>query len=148
MEDSIGPATENENLLPQKSSGQQPAFKVSDSVKRNCFKGVDGRCDDQMLFLVEQMLSEKRDEPWARQCEEHLRRLVSGAEQRYSIRQLQCGSTICAMEVTSPVGSYFGNFEQDDWLKQNLSLSDRTNGYELDPAGQRVTVTLGVCSRD
>lgn len=114
---------------------------ISDSVLQFCQK--TDRCESVFIVLRE-LAQEPRDLTWAPRTEDILRRFVqSYPEGRYSIRAIECRTSGCVMEVSSPVGSLplmYGHPLFDD------SMLERINrlGFEYDDSGKRTVVDFRI----
>jgi hypothetical protein len=75
--------------------------------------------------------------------EARLREYVTTDESgKYPIRSLECRTSVCVVEVGSTFGPYFGVFRDGDALYKRVSAEIGAIGYETQPDGSRVTVTL------
>jgi hypothetical protein len=133
------PATINpEDLDPTSVIGRP--FPVSASVEKGCRRGVD-TCDEVYELLLE-MAQEPRDFAWATDMEAKLRDYVKNIEpDKFSIRTIECRTSLCVVEVASIHGPLFG-IQYKAPLYKKLSNSIGMFGYEADPSSARVTVTL------
>jgi hypothetical protein len=120
-------------------------FNVSPSVSSRC-KGFLN-CDEISKKLSD-MAREPRDKAWATEMETKLQdEVMSQGPDKYSIRNIECRASICALEVASVFGTYIGPGYGDSL---NLSLSngiDTMWGYEIDARGVKTTVTLTTFTR-
>ncbi len=119
-------------------------FPVSASVEarcRNWANKADDPCED-VHKLLSRMAQEPRDTAWAAQMEEEIRdQVMTGSPGKYSIRAVECRTSVCAVEVASLFGLYFGP-KYDDPLSSKLEQGIHTWGYEFDASGGRITVTV------
>lgn len=134
------------NVLVLENSLVGRAFPVSASVEAHCseYPDIPEVCDE-LHELLARMSKEPRDPGWATSMEEKLRRLIMVEPGRFTIRALQCRSSVCALEVASP----FGMLRLRDLkplLGNEIDLGDSARGYETTPHGI-VTVTLFVLER-
>jgi len=122
------------------------AFPVSTSVEAMCkkisSKGEDA-CADTHQVLAE-FAQQPRDPTWASSMEGRLRDLVM-SEPGYTIRTLECRTSLCVAEVASINGMF--NFitpvGSDPALHRDLMPGVGETGYEIDPSSMaRITVTL------
>jgi len=61
---------------------------------------------------------------------------------KYSIREIECRTSICAIEVASLYGTYLWKGEQNESLNRQMMNGLSTWGYETDSSGSRITVTV------
>jgi hypothetical protein len=121
-------------------------FSVSKALVAAC-KRDDSLCPGMYKTLTK-LAQEPRDNAWASQTEAIIQNQIeSQGPDKYSIRSLECRTTVCAVEVTSLFGPYSGLRYSDD-VKYSLRTGLGTVGaYETDPFGARVTVTLMTFTR-
>jgi hypothetical protein len=101
-----------------------------------------GVCDVVQRLLLK-MAQEPRDPLWATDMEAKLRQHLTTTEQgTLSIRTIECRTSLCAVEVASLSGPYFGNLDSNAFLHESLFTWMATHGYEPDPSGASITVTL------
>jgi hypothetical protein len=114
-------------------------FPISTSVATDC-RRLAGTCDEG-LQLLSKMVQEPRDAEWAKEMESRLRaHFLTAQPGKYSIRAIECRSTVCAAEVASPDGPYLGgpySFVAANDLYNGPSFL----GYETGELGATVTVT-------
>lgn len=126
-------------------------FPVSSSVTTSC-RAISGGGDDACGNTWEplrRMEQEPRDSAWANEMESMLGdHLASGDVGKFRIRAVECRTTICVVEVESMSGPYFGSFDRDAPLFKVLYPGIGAHGYETDPSGTRITVTLMPYTRD
>jgi hypothetical protein len=94
------------------------------------------------------MAKEPREEPWATAAERAIRALVElepGSERprevTYTIRALECRTSICFVETASIMGAFTTQlyyFERSTGLTAQYSI----DSSETDPSGNKVHVTL------
>lgn len=122
-------------------------FPRSDLVEAECRTYWEGRESGEPRYCAEhrallaQLESEPREEPWASQTEQKLRGYVNAFAGQYTIKALECRSSVCATECASPYGmlnmpSY--EFSREAALLPRLALTAREN--QLD--GTQTTITL------
>lgn len=82
-------------------------FPMSASVEAGC-RRLGGLCDED-LQLLSKMAQEPRDAEWAKEMESNLRdHFVTAEPGEFSIRAIECRTTLCAAEVESLYGPYLG----------------------------------------
>jgi hypothetical protein len=118
-------------------------FPVSPSVDARCklIKKVD-LCERQHNMLAK-MAQEPRDNSWATKTEALIQdEVMSEKPGVYSIRNIECRSSLCAVEVESLSDAYVG--ESYDFLNpNNLVDGFRMGGApETDDLGRQVSVTF------
>jgi hypothetical protein len=121
-------------------------FAVSDSVEVVCKRRRVNLCE----MIHEDLTSlshEARDLAWAPKIESLIRNKVSSqGPDTYSIRSVDCRSTICAVEVESTADAYIStnyNFQ----VANGLAEGRKAFGEEVDASGHRVMVSLIVFVR-
>lgn len=115
-------------------------FPTSDSIRNTCaeYSGLkSGSCRDHEAALT-RLAKEGRDEKWAPLMEDAIASLVA-PHQNYSIRSIDCRTTVCAVEIESILGVF--DRSAPEKLKNKLERVDTINGYERNDSNQRVTVT-------
>jgi hypothetical protein len=112
-------------------------FPVSNSVAAGC--KADG-CPELDQALAK-FADEPRDPVWASKIEEKLREFIA-TDPQYTVRNLECRSTLCFAEVTSILGGFNDGIKSNDSLHGLLYTDNRVFGYERDPSSGRITVTL------
>jgi hypothetical protein len=123
---------------------------MSDSVATACGDTRDAEtsiCGDELRVLRE-MERERRDEAWASQMEATLRSLLTSAPYAaYTVRNIECRSSICATEIASTYGRHPG-LALKDLQRIGMDHGNGLFGYERNEYGERVTVTLRIFRRD
>jgi hypothetical protein len=139
--DAIGAAT----LSTESSGGVNNAvigrsFQISDSVDSQC-RHEPSSCSDVLRNLV-RLAKEPRDNLWAAEMEKLIQiNIAKQEEKQYSIRNIECRTSVCAVEVASIFGPYMVG--RDDHLRSSLRPGLATLGvYEADSSGAKVTVTV------
>jgi len=124
-------------------------FPISDSVLAACESAsTASRWCDANRKLLSEMAKEPRNEPWATQAEQAIRALVElepGTQTprsiTYTIRALECRSSICFVETASTLEGFrtqLYDFEKTSGLRAEYPVY----GYETDEYGSKVCVTL------
>lgn len=117
-------------------------FPVSASVEFTCRK-LGGSCDEELDGLLSKFAHEPRDPAWAAEMETRLREFILTSEPgKFSIRAVECRTSLCVVEVASGFGAYIDHLESSESLSKDLFGWIGTHGYEVDQASARVTVTL------
>jgi hypothetical protein len=119
-------------------------FSISASIEARCRRD----CDEVNEKLSE-MVQEPRDSVWATEMEMKIQdNLTSQGSDKYSIRNIECRASLCAVETASLFGQYLGPAYNDP-LNKSLGGGGLIPiwGYEFDPSGARVTVSLVVLMR-
>lgn len=121
-------------------------FPVSTSVEATC-RLLGGSCDEKLDGLLTEFAQQPRDPAWAPDMETTLRNHLTTAEpDKYTIRALECRTTLCAVEVASLYGAYHGApyvFVRGNDLFNGSAMY----GYESSQSMERVTVTLRTFER-
>lgn len=119
-------------------------FPLSASIRSKCLQmGKD--CNELQLH---RFAEEPRDSVWAPEMEAKLRDLArSDPMGSYTVRNVECRTTICAMEVASPGGPYFGSIDVTSPLYRQISSGIEINAYETHPDSVKITVTLKIFVR-
>jgi hypothetical protein len=123
-------------------------FPVSESILAACERANPSKWCTPNKKLLDEMAEEPREEPWATMAERAIRALVElepGTEMpravTYTIRALECRTSICFVETTSIMGAFYTQlyyFEETSGLTAQYSIS----GTETDASGNKVYVTL------
>lgn len=92
--------------------------------------------------LLSEMSQEPRDEVWAAEAEVRLRSLIMAEPTPFTVRAVECRTSLCAIELASIYGGYHGDLDSDEWLHKNLRLWIGDFTCEEDPHGRGSTVTL------
>lgn len=119
------------------------AFPVSASIIAEC-EPVPGwrpshACRPNRK-LLEAMAEEPREEPWASAAEQAIRELLAQQPTTYTIRALECRTSLCFMEVASEMQAFSSrwyDFETKGPLTAGFSISSS----ETAEYGTRVYVT-------
>ena len=111
-------------------------FPMSPSVEGPCRKEIakdpkTASCD-RVLDLLSAMAREPRDPAWAFEAETRLRDLINANPKLFTIRAIECRTSLCAIEVASTYGQYLGVDGVDKWIDRNLMLSIGLHGLERD----------------
>jgi hypothetical protein len=114
-------------------------FPVSPSVESGC--KLDDSCSD-LHQMLSRFAEEPRDPAWASEMEGKLRDLVMLDSGEYTVRDVECRTSICLVEVASLYGVYYRQIPADNPLSKRLLPMAGDWGYELDPNSARVTVTI------
>ena len=114
-------------------------FRLSASIMSRCRRlGID--CDE--LHLTK-FAEESRDNIWAPLMEENILRLVLSEDSgKYEVRNIECRTTLCALEVASVNGPFFGSIDVNDPVYRLLSSGVQIHAYEIAPDLTKITVTL------
>ncbi|SRR6266404_3925032 len=148
-------------VTPQKNAGTKPptlpavfgtdmsvigtAFSVSASVTTTCKR--DKIMCPEVYKKLSQLVEEPRDNAWASQTEANIQgQIESLGLDRYSIRNLECRTSVCAVEVESTASQYLG-IEFYYMVKYSLTQGLATTAFETDSSGARIYVTLMTFSR-
>jgi len=113
-------------------------FPVSASVEAGC---KDDLFCQQFHELLRTFSEEPRDASWATEMESKLRDYVTVEDGQATIRGLECRTSLCLLEVTSPRGVFSG-ISRDSPLSWQLFNENKIWGYETDPTSARITVTV------
>jgi hypothetical protein len=120
------------------------AFQVSESILRECERKLGTQpwlsCEPNKK-LLEDMAEEPRDEPWASSAERAIRALVEQEPGNFTIRALECRSSICFVETASLMGGFHPqlySFEKNGGLRAGYQI----HSSELDELGSKTYVTL------
>jgi hypothetical protein len=120
-------------------------FPISESVSSGCEReGSDSPCMD-VVNLLTQMAEEPRDLRWAKETEAGLQAWLSQSSE-FTIRAIECRTTLCAVEVSSIHGP-LGRFRYGEPPDRNVINSIPLFGYETNPSSARVTVTVRMFKR-
>ena len=120
---------------------------MSSSVAGTCER--DSQASDLCASehaILSKFSRERRDSAWADLVEGELRdylRSVGGG--KFTIRSLQCRTTVCAAEVTS--SERMPLILTNRRLREKLRSGYGAYGYETDSAGARITVSLALYER-
>jgi len=115
-------------------------FPLSPSMKAKC--RVDDGCAPE-LRLLKQFSQQPRDPVWAPKMEAGLRDLVM-SQPGYSIRAIECRTSLCVAEVASGLGMFnfiatTGPYGSDPSLSSMHAVYPET-AYEHDPTYATVTL--------
>jgi hypothetical protein len=89
------------------------------------------------------MTEEPRDPEWAPAAESMLRDFIETTDPgKFSIRALECRTSICAVEVESIYGPFSGRVLGYEPLADELRRDAPMLGFEADEFGTRMTVTV------
>jgi hypothetical protein len=152
-----GPAGQSlANSDTNEGKGTRQAFGTDRSVIGTPFSvsaAVTDRCrfDKIVCPLIYKKLAEFANEPrdnaWAAQEEANIQNHIeSQGPDKYSIRNLECRTTICTVEVSSISDQYLG-MPYYYMVKYSLSQDLGTGAYETDALGARVGVSLMTFTR-
>ncbi len=122
-----------------------PPFPVSPSVEASCKRLSTPASDfcEGAHRLLDKMSRERRDPAWASEMEQKLRDHIATSEPgKFTIRALECRSSVCILEVESILGPYTGGFRSGSPLYKQLDWDLPARGYETNVDSARVTVTL------
>jgi hypothetical protein len=112
-------------------------FPVSASVVAGCRLVACPELDEALAKFS----AEPRDSMWAPGVEQELRDFVDAQSGKYTIRNIECRSTMCMVEVASISGSFLEGISMSPQLDKLLLSGVGGFGYERDPSSARVTVT-------
>lgn len=123
-------------------------FPLSASVEEDCERFRDEICTG-LRRTLDQMAKEPRDPRWASRIEEVLRnRMITLEPGKFVIRNIECRSSACAVEVESRIGSFSGGSGSYEFDKANgIYLDQISHGYERD-GNLNVTVTVATYVRE
>jgi hypothetical protein len=126
------------------SMAGQP-FALSASIRKSCESAPD-QCA-QVYALLDQLAAEARDAGWASNMERSLTDYMASQGRDFSIRALECRTTVCAAEVTSPRGSEVHAFHYGAPIDRVLQPAAGINAYERNESGDIMTLSLRLYSR-
>jgi hypothetical protein len=138
------------NVGPPDVSVVGRSFEISEAVETDCKIRNDYMCNDVQKKLAE-LSQEPRDPHWASTMEALIEHDILFDEDpgRFSIRNIECRTTLCAAEVESTAsvngkyGSYLGGkFGHHDDLNAALHTNYNTFARETGSTGARVAVTV------
>ena len=121
------------------------SFQISNSVESRC-EHEPNLCSDVLRNLAK-LAQEPRDNIWAADMEKLIRaNIEEQGQNKYLIRNIECRTTVCAVELASIFGPYL--IGRDDQLHSRLRPGIATLGvYEADASGARITVTVETFTR-
>jgi hypothetical protein len=123
------------------------AFPVPDSIETSCGRKNGDFCERQHRALAE-MAQEPRDEAWATKTESLIQHeIISQGPGIYSIRNIECRTSICAVEVQSLSGAYVGatyDFLTANNLVDGLRIAAPP---ETDSFGRQISVAVVIFVR-
>jgi hypothetical protein len=120
-------------------------FPMSRSVALGCKR--DHFCDELREDL-DKMKMEPRDVVWATDMEARIQEYVASlGPDKSLVRDVECRTTFCAVEVTSNFGHSFVAQFPLGVLFDNLGNGRFALGYEKDASGADVRVTLALFNR-
>ena len=125
-------------------------FPVSESVEQRCEKfaaehGESTSCKN-IHTLLTKMSQEPRDVAWATTLEATLRRLIAADPKQFTIRAIECRTSLCAVEVAS--SNQFLGFSYSTQISNGIWAVDVWWGDETNPEGAPIVVTLKIFRRD
>jgi hypothetical protein len=119
-------------------------FSTSVSSLTKCERGND--ICTEVYAKLSQLAREPRDNAWASQTETNIQNQIESLGlDKFAIRNLECRTSVCAVEVSSTEGQYLG-MQYYYMVKFGLSQNLATNAYETD-SGVRTNVTLMTFTR-
>jgi len=126
-------------------------FPVSTSVERLCRK-LSSKEEDRCAYThreLEEFAQQPRDHGWASSMEGQLRALVI-SQSGYTIRTIECLTSLCVAEVASLYGMFHfvSAIGSHSPLRQSMMNGmEWQTAYEHDPSNGSVTVTLMIFER-
>jgi hypothetical protein len=117
-------------------------FPVSKSVDEGC---TESYCSE-WRGLLGKFAQEPRDPRWAAQTEADLRALALAEPEKYTVRSVECRSSLCVIEVASLFGGFSG-IPTTSALYGKLFNGGAEFGFERDPSSARITVTVQTFER-
>lgn len=120
-------------------------FPISESISASCRGEGKGSPCMEVVELLAQLAEEPRDPRWATETEASLREWLSHSSE-FTIRAIECRTSLCAVEVASLYGPLAG-FKYGDSPHGKLFNWISMFGYEADPSSARVTVTVQMFKR-
>jgi hypothetical protein len=120
-------------------------FPISTSVDIGCQKFPS--CDEMRKRLSE-LANEPRDSAWATEMESLIQNnVMSQGPDKYSIRDVECRSSLCSVETASPFGVFTPRYP--DPLYGSLTGGGVASiwGSETDESGGRIIVTVTIFMR-
>lgn len=141
-----GAASQSAGLSPVKDLPTDPAafvgrpFPVSASVEDSCNQREDG-CAETRTALSK-FAQQPRDRAWATDTEAKLLAFMSAEPDKYTVRALECRTSLCVAEVASIYGGFPTGIPADDPLASRLSEYYYAYGNEREPPSPTITATL------
>ena len=125
-------------------------FPVSASVEALCRK-LSSRGEDNCALSHSELADfarQPRDPAWASEMEARLRDLVA-SESGYTVRTIECRTSMCVAEVASLRGMFHfvTAIGENDALNESLTESSWETAYEPDPSSASIGVTVGIFRR-
>jgi hypothetical protein len=121
------------------------AFPLSGSVRKSCDNAAD-KCAEAYSLLA-RFASEPREALWAANMERNLADYFATQGRDFSVRTLECRSSVCAAEVTCPKGNEVRPFHYGAPIDRMLQSGVGINAYERNESGEFVTVSFRLYSR-
>jgi hypothetical protein len=121
-------------------------FPIPRSIRDVCEKGPGHVCD-VVLPEIDKMGKERRDLAWAPAAEQRLLELLGSATGQFTVRALECRTSLCVAEVASSGGPHPGIGGYRAEVDNGLYSRGVLTGYEESDQGVRVTVRLFVYER-
>jgi hypothetical protein len=145
-------ANVNHQSIPSAPTGSDASvigvvFPASASVEASCKRKKLDFCEKQHNVLAE-MAKEARDKAWAVKTETLIQdEVISQGPGIYSIRNIECRTSICAAEVESLSDAYVGadyNFLATNGLLDELRM---VGAPETDNSGRQISVALVIFTK-
>ena len=114
-------------------------FPVSASVTAGCKS--DGGCPELDEELAK-FAQEPRDLAWAADIEARMRQRVMANSSEFTIRSLECRTSLCAIEAASFTGGFTAGTALNPTLRPLLFVGSAGFGIERDASSAKIVVTL------
>lgn len=124
--------TEPEDADPAAVIGRP--FPVSASVTAECQRYGCPELDQPLAHFAQ----EPRDLTWAREMETKLREFILADSGQFTIRNIECRTSLCVIEVASVRGQFLDGLYLNPTLHTQLLFADVVHGHER----TGITVTL------
>ena len=113
-------------------------FKISASVQAGCKEVACPELERDLAKFAQQ----PQDPTWASEMEARLEEYIESSEpDKYQIRNVECRTSMCYVEVASIYGPFFPPGYSSP-MNQLLLGGAADFGYEANPSSARITVTV------
>ncbi|MEZ5499800.1 MAG: hypothetical protein R3E77_10275 [Steroidobacteraceae bacterium] len=122
-------------------------FPLSASIQRSCAEIYHDTCTP-IFERLDRFQNEPRDPEWASRIEDRLRQLVGTvAAGQATVRQVECRTTLCAMEVEWRYKNMMLDTWQDEVLRREVLETGAIVGFENSNSEEKLQVTFEVYFR-
>lgn len=123
-------------------------FPLSESLRRTCAGRHNGASDcPELLEFLESFSQEGRDTSWASSIESRITTFVEKSRRDARVREVECRTDRCVLEVEAPYHFVITEFDKDTVLNRELREGTGDLGFEREAGKPEIVITVSTLFR-